>query len=259
MASNREERERLRAERLASQSATGSSERRRLLAGYFVAGLLTLAVVGGLIAVVIPKDDDPRSGGGLCGDAHIQAETGSFISLDEDCREGTPPPELKQGDLALAAKEAGCELRVNLPDEGNSHVPNSAEVNYKTNPPTSGDHNANPVADGAYTTPLRDVSESSGEELNIRNILHSLEHGRVEIQYSTDLPESDQLALKGVFDEDPGGMILFPNDLMPYQVAATAWTNLLACPAYNEAVLDAIRDFRDIYRGQGPEDVATNI
>jgi hypothetical protein len=86
-----------------------------------------------------------------------------------------------------------------------------------------------------------------------------LEHGRVEIQYSTDLSEADQLALKGVFDEDPGGLLLFPNDLMPYQVAATAWTNLLGCPAYNEAVLDAIRDFRDIYRGQGPEDVATNI
>ena len=43
---------------------------------------------------------------------------------------------------------------------------------------------------------------------------------------------------------------------MPYEVAATAWTQLIGCPTYEgAATLDAIRDFRDIYRGQGPEDV----
>ena len=45
--------------------------------------------------------------------------------------------------------------------------------------------------------------------------VHSLEHGRIEIQYSPDLPEDDQLALKGVFDQQPDGMLLFPNDEMP--------------------------------------------
>ena len=86
--------------------------------------------------------------------------------------------------------------------------------------------------------------------------VHSLEHGRINIQYSTDLSEDDQLALKGVFDESPEGMLFFPNDEMPYEVAATAWTQMVGCETYEgDATLDVIRDFRDIYRGQGPEDV----
>ena len=63
--------------------------------------------------------------------------------------------------------------------------------------------------------------------------VHSLEHGRIEIQYSPDLSEADQLALKGVFDESPDGMLLFPNSEMPYDVAVTAWTQLLGCPKYD--------------------------
>ena len=78
------------------------------------------------------------------------------------------------------------------------------------------------MADGAYI----DTPEP-------RSVVHSLEHGRIEIQYSPDLPEEDQLALKGVFDEDPNGMLMFPNPDMPYEVAATAWTNLLGCDSYD--------------------------
>ena len=83
-----------------------------------------------------------------------------------------------------------------------------------------------------------------------------MEHGRVAIQYSPDLPEADQLELKGLFDESPGGMLLFPNPEMPYEVAATAWTQLVGCERYEgPATIDAIRAFRDTYRGQGPEPV----
>ena len=90
--------------------------------------------------------------------------------------------------------------------------------------------------------------------------VHSMEHGRIEIQYSPDLPEDDQLALKGVFDERPDGMLLFPNSEMPYDVAVTAWTQLLGCPKYEgAATLDAIRDFRDTYRGLGPEPLPMTV
>jgi len=38
--------------------------------------------------------------------------------------------------------------------------------------------------------------------------------------------------------------LLFPNPKMPYEVAATTWTNLLGCPKYKGAVtMDAVRDF----------------
>jgi hypothetical protein len=255
MADRREERERLRQQRLAQEKSVGSSDRTRLMAGYFVAGLLTLAVLGGLFAVIAGGGGDSASN--ECANAHINPSTGggSFEGLAPDCREGTAPPPLQQGDLATAARLAGCKLEVNLPSEGATHISNSTPFTYKTNPPTSGNHNPLQVADGAYLTPLRPNNDQTANELNVRNFVHSMEHGRIEIHYSSKLPQADQLALKGIFDDDPGGMLLFPDDQMPYAVAATAWTKLLACPTYNEKVLDAIRDFRDIYRGQGPENL----
>jgi hypothetical protein len=41
---------------------------------------------------------------------------------------------------------------------------------------------------------------------------------------------------------------------MPYAVTASAWTQLMGCKEYKgRATLDALRDFRDTYRGLGPE------
>ena len=148
---------------------------------------------------------------------------------------------------------AGCELEVDLPDEGNEHLDDPEEVPaYETAPPTSGDHfadfeeaGAGAFADGAFLdTPP------------VNRVVHSLEHGRVAIQYSPDLAEEEQLALKGVFDEDRPGVLLYPNAHMPYDVAVTAWTRMLGCETYDgAATLDAVRLFRDEFRGKGPEAV----
>ncbi|MGH2984107.1 MAG: DUF3105 domain-containing protein [Solirubrobacterales bacterium] len=250
MSSRREDKERLRAERLAAESREQSQARRRLIAGYFVAGLLGAAVLAGLVVVLTSGGGGDGDGGDAPGNAHIQHQSGTFANLEADGREGTPPPEIQFGDLEQSAQEAGCELKLNLPDEGNGHVPDSTPVQYKTVPPTSGNHNAEPLADGAYTTPLGNDTTTSP---NIRNAVHSMEHGRIEIQYKPSLPEDQQLALKGVFDEDPGGMLMFPNSDIPDDVAVTAWTNEAVCPSYDPVVLDVIRNFRDTYRGNGPE------
>ena len=255
MSSRREDKERLRAERLAAESREQSQARRRLIAGYFVAGLLGAAVLAGLVVVLLSGGDGDggvtaSEGCDNVDNAHVQSETGSIEGLELDCREGTPPPEIQYGDLRQSAQKAGCELKLDLPDEGNAHIPDTEPFDYKTNPPTSGSHNPNPIADGAYLTP---ISYDTSTSPNIRNFVHSLEHGRIEVQYSPELPEENQLALKGVFDEDSGGMILVPNANMPYAVAVTAWTQLIGCPKYNPIVLDVIRNFRDTYRGNGPE------
>ena len=144
------------------------------------------------------------------------------IEVDE--REGTPPADGGTADLEGAAEAAGCDLQVDLPDEGNTHFDDQEkEPDYGTSPPTSGDHFFSPnengagaLADGAFLDQAPD-----------NRVVHSLEHGRVAIQYSPDLPEEDQLALKGLFDSDRPGLLLFPNADMPYEVAATAWTALL--------------------------------
>ncbi len=248
MASRKEEQERRRAERLAAEQRESSSAQRRMMAGYIVAGALTLAVVVGLVIVRASGGDD---GGTDSGDfpenAHVQAQSGFDHDFEPDEREGTPPPALEIGDLDAAAKAAGCELQLDLAEEGSTHIPLTDDVpDYKTSPPTSGDHNEEQQADGAWAEQPDDIYT-----------VHALEHGRINIQYSPDLSEDEQLELKGVFDDDPAGALFFPNEDMPYDVAATAWTQMIGCETYEgSATLDAIRDFRDVYRGQGPEDVA---
>jgi hypothetical protein len=246
MATRKEEKERLRAARREAERRESAAARQRLILGYGVAGLLTAAVLVGIVIVIA------SGGGGSDGDtpaaAHIDTATGVINGLEPDAREGTSPPEVQSLDLESIAEEAGCTLRLNLPNEGSTHLePGSKTPNYETNPPTSGDHVITEFvqADGAY----RDTPE-------LIEFVHSLEHGRIEVQYSPELPEADQLALKGVFDESPSGMLLFPNPDMPYEVAATAWTQLMGCKRFEGAkTLDAIRNFRDQYRGRGPEGV----
>ena len=244
MATRKEEKARLRAARLEAERHETLAARKRLLLGYGVAGVLTAAVLAGIVVVI-------ASGGGGSGEdtpaaAHIDTATGSINGVPPDDREGTAPPTVQNLDLENAAEDADCTLRLNLPDEGNQHLaPGSKPPDYHTNPPTSGNH---------VTTPFQQADGAYAQRPELIEIVHSLEHGRIEIQYAPDLPQADQLALKGVFDESPSGMLLFPNPDMPYEVAATAWTQLLGCKQYRGAkTLDAIRDFRDQFRGRGPE------
>ncbi len=252
VASRKEEKERLRKERLEAEQKAHASGRSRLLIGYVVAGALALVIVAGLvIALAGGGSDSGKAAGGstvASGDcSEANTSFGGIIpdGIECDNRKGTPPPEIKLGDLTAAAKAAGCDLQLNLKDEGATHLnPKTDDLpKYGTNPPTSGDHYPVPLADGAYLT-----APSPG------NFVHSLEHGRVEIQYSSDLPEQDQLALKGVLDADAAGVDLFPNDDMSALIAVTAWTQLMTCDSFEgDATLDAIQDFRDAYRGRGPE------
>lgn len=250
IASRKEEKERLRRERLEAERQAESSGRRRLMVGYVVAGAIALVVVVGLVIALAGGSDDEGAGGGstvASGDcSEVNTSFGGEIPEGVECddREGTPPPEIQLGDLTAAAKAAGCDLQLNLKDEGSTHLnPGSKLPDYGTNPPTSGDHYPIPLADGAFLT-----TPSPG------NYIHALEHGRIEIQYSSDLSEEDQLALKGIVDADPAGVSMFPNDDMPYAVATTAWTQLMGCKSFEgDATLDAIQDFRDAYRGRGPE------
>jgi Protein of unknown function (DUF3105) len=251
VASRKEEQERRRAERLAAEQRESEAARRRLMVGYVVAGAMALAIVVGLVVVVAGGGADSGPGGSdeTPENAHIQLQSGSTNDLEPDDREGTPAPAVETGDLEAAAEAANCELRLNLPDEGNTHIGSdpAKAPDYKTSPATSGDH-ADPgfqQADGAYS-----------EQVDGIYYIHAMEHGRITIQYSPDLSEDEQLELKGVFDESPAAMLFFPNPEQPYPVAATAWTQLLGCKTYEgAATLDAIRAFRDVYRGQGPEDV----
>jgi hypothetical protein len=240
--SGRSEREKRRQERIEAEGADASSNRNRLLVGYAIASTVVLAIA---VAVFLLVSGGGNDSGSPEGDAHINlnASVGSTNGVEPDNRAGTVPAAVEVTDLQAAAKQAGCELRLGLEDEGSSHIPKgSPSPDYKTSPPTSGNHVEPPYqqADGAYSEMPAEI-----------DIVHSLEHGRLEIQYAPDLPKPDQLALKGVYDTMYGATLLFPNDKMPYEVAATTWTNLIGCPTYKGAItLDAIRDFGKLTWGK---------
>ena len=75
MATRKEEKERLRAQRLEAERQEATSARKRLLLGYGLAGFLTAAVLAGIVVVIA------SGGGGSSEDtpaaAHIDLATGS--------------------------------------------------------------------------------------------------------------------------------------------------------------------------------------
>jgi hypothetical protein len=201
-----------------------------------------------IVAIVIVAASGGGGGESASGGAHLDTRSGSTNGIEPDNRSGTKPPALKVANLKKAAKMAGCDLRLHLKDEGHTHIPQGSPApEYKTNPPTSGNHVEPPFqqADGAYAEMPQEI-----------DIVHSLEHGRMEIQYSSSLSESAQLELIGLYDTMYGATLLFPNENMPYEVAATTWRSLIGCNEYKGSItLDAIRDFGKLKWGHGREPV----
>ena len=222
MASRKEQKAELRRQREEREQAAAAAARRRRTLGYAAAGGLVAVAAVVLVGVLVLGGD----GGGAKGGG-----------------EGFPDgsvPERKITALEAAAKAAGCELKT-FPDFGQGHV--TTPVRYRSNPPTSGPHHPDYARDGAY--PKAPPAEK---------LVHALEHGRVLLQFRPTAPEEVRGDLKALFDEDAVWVLLSPNTTgMPYEVAATAWRQLIGCPRANERVFDALRAFRDRYRDRGPE------
>jgi hypothetical protein len=223
MASRKEEKERRRQERLARERAEREQARRRRLYATVVGAVLVVAAIGAVVAVV--------AAGGGDGDGSSE---GSGIGV-----EPAPPPTQRITALDAAAKAADCRLR-NPPIEGATHV--QKKVKYKTNPPTSGNHNPVPADDDAYGTPPP-----------TEKLVHSLEHGRIIVWYKRSLPERRIGQLKGLFDQDPYHLILAANNSMPFELAVSAWGHSAACKKVSDESFDVLRAFRDRYRDKGPE------
>src|SRR3954467_6961017 len=206
MASRQEEKERRRRERLeAEQAAARSASRKRTLQ---IAGGAALAlIVIGVIAIVA------LAGGG----GNDKVDTSN---------------------LAKDATAAGCTFK-SYPSEGRNHT--TGKVKYKTNPPTSGNHNPTPAQDGIY---------APGNEPAPENWVHSLEHGRVLFQYKPGTPQSQVARFRKLAEEELNGaagyhVLMFRNNTnMPTQFALVAWTKSLKCNELNAKTEDVMRAFR---------------
>ena len=215
MASRQEEKERRRRERQeAEQAATRAASRKRTLQ---IAGGAAVAVV--VIAVI------------------------AFIALSG----GDSKSSVDTSNLAADAQAAGCTFK-SYPAEGRTHT--TGKVKYKTNPPTSGNHNPTPAQDGIY---------APGNEPAPENYVHSLEHGRVEFEYKPGTPQSQIAQLQKIAEEPLNGsagyhVLMFQNNTkMPSQFALAAWTKLLTCNSLSSKSMNVMREFRKAYTDKGPE------
>src|SRR3954469_12024958 len=232
MASREEEKRLRREERMAAeqQLASAQSRKRRIQAA-----LVAVLVIGIVVVGVVALAGGSGDGNGSTNDPNASSTRGARI----------PPPQEK--DLGKAAAAAGC-VQLSPPIEGRSHV--TSKVKYKSNPPTSGNHNPDPALDGIY-----DPRNAPAPE----HYVHALEHGRIEVQYKPGTPRREISQLETVVSEKFNGKagyktLLFENNTnMPYPVAATAWGHLIGCKTFNDKIFDAIRDFRAKWVDQGPE------
>jgi Protein of unknown function (DUF3105) len=236
VASRQEQKEARRRERLElERKEAGAAARRRRL--QLAAGvLLGLAALAGVVVAVAAGlgSDDPGSG--------PQApKSGDQANVN------LPPQETS--DYEAAAKAAGCKL-TNPAFESAGHDPKDfTAADYKTNPPTSGTHNPDWYDDGVY---------EPGTTPRLGMLVHTLEHGRINIQYKKGTSANTVARLEALVAEQNEGyhMLLYENTTsMTPAIAATAWTHSLSCPSMNDKVFDAIRTFRSRYIDKGPEKV----
>ena len=214
MASRQEEKERRRRERQeAEQAAAKSASRKRTLQiGGAVVLVVAVIVVIGIVA--------------LAGGGSSSADTSN---------------------LAADATAAGCTFKT-FKSEGRNHT--TGKVTYKTNPPTSGNHNPTPAQDGLY---------APGNEPNPENYVHSLEHGRIEFEYKKGTPQAQVAQLQKLAEEPLNGsagyhVLMFQNNTnMPSQFALAAWTKLLTCDQLTPKSLAVMRTFRKAFTDKGPE------
>jgi hypothetical protein len=231
MTSRREQKQAMREERLRKQQEAQEAARRKRLIGYVAGGVVAVAAVAAILFISLAGSDDD-SGAGKGGGTK---DPGAFPA-------GSVPEEQPLS-LEDAAKAADCKLKDEEQDQSD-HV--EGKVEYDDNPPIGGDHFEIPADDGAYYS----------EPPTIESSVHSLEHGRINIQFKPDAPDPVKGNLKALFDEDPHHMLIFPNQTkMRGEVAATAWGHSLTCEKMNDKVYDAIRAFKFRWRDKGPENV----
>jgi len=232
MASRQEEKEARRRARLEQEAAERKAESRRKRLQMVLGGILAVGIIAGIAIAVL-------AGGG--GDSKADTPTQASTS-------GVKLPAQRTADLAAAVKAAGCTLS-HPADEGRGHADKTFTASdYKTNPPTSGTHFPQWAQDGVYdpqnTPPLG-------------QLVHTLEHGRIDVQYKPGTSPQLVKQLEAFVAENQGyHMLLFQNPTgMKPQVAATAWTQMLTCDNPGPKMWDALRAFRDRYTDKGPEQV----
>ena len=87
-------------------------------------------------------------------------------------------------------------------------------------------------------------------------LLHDLEHGAVVIHVGRSVGEATRTAIRRLWEESPAYMVVVPDSTEGFpagSVVATSWQRWMACGTPGPKTIAALTEFRDVYRGTGPE------
>lgn len=148
------------------------------------------------------------------------------------------------------------------PIEGNTHVGECSVIDYRTNPPSSGNHYAIWAAYKVYSAPIPEGFW-----------VHDLEHGAVVLTYNCAVGQGDQAAcdadvaaatkMIASLPDDPACIslgqpgvkrrsVLTPDPRLDVRFAASAWGWTLRANCFDPAVFEA---FENAHYGMGAEPV----
>lgn len=137
--------------------------------------------------------------------------------------------------VALATTGAACSngvascdppVQEQLDPLSAQHVLPGVEVQYLSNPPTSGPHTPGPLPGPVLDAPIDPTIQ-----------VGILEAGAVLVQYRPDEVQGDQLrSLQALAEEF---VVVAPNDTLDSPIVATAWRSKLACTGVEADALAA--------------------
>ena len=128
--------------------------------------------------------------------------------------------------------------------EGRTHVADGIKVDYKTNPPSSGNHYAQPTKWGVYENSLPDET-----------LVHNLEHGGVWISYKPTIPESAKERLRQIVKKYNSKVILEPRGANDADIALSSWGRVYKFNLNTDGSFDEkmINNYILKYKNTGPE------
>ena len=134
-------------------------------------------------------------------------------------------PDASAENAAAAAHDDSCLPgdRVDILDYPHISQQDAATVEYNSNPATSGAHYGMAVAPGIYRSTLEEPQ-----------LVHSLEHGRVAIQYLPDTPSDIVGELESIAKQYAPHVVMAPNPRLDTQIALTAWGRIDTFDEYDE-------------------------
>jgi hypothetical protein len=199
-------------------------ERRRALLIYGTSGAVALAVLAGIVIYSV-LDHRAKSAERKVG--HVAAATS-------------------------AAAAAGCTGVVNDAQQGRTHVTPNETINYNQSPPSSGNHDGDPLPDA-----IRFYNPRSG--IRVERAVHNLEHGFVVGWYDAQLPTAQVDALKKAADAVGNRFIAVPWTRGTFpdgrHFVLTAWDRTQRCTTVSQA---AVTDFMRKYADPGTAGINWN-